>query len=227
MAAAAAVTGRLTDVRTLIALTRHGTIHRPRCRRAADRAAERRHRPDRAGALPAEAALRRLRRLPVPRPALPARRPREPGLRAQPAGVSRCAHRRRRTQFRLRLVARARGLGAPRPWHPRRDRADLRRHLRVERAEERLAAGGARRGRRRRAAAADARQPGMHLVVDLAAQDVRTPDGRDHTASTSTRIRSTACSKGWTRSTTRYRCCPRSRTTRRGCHDPRKARNPQ
>ncbi len=60
-------------------------VRAPGCGRGADRAAQPRHRPDPAGALSAEAARRRLRRLPVPRPALPQGRLRAAGVRAQPA----------------------------------------------------------------------------------------------------------------------------------------------
>ena len=64
-------------------------------------------------------------------------------------------------QLRLRLVARACGLGAVRLRLPRRDRAELRRHLLLERAEERVAADrAARAGGRLRMleAIADARR---------------------------------------------------------------------
>ena len=52
-----------------------------------------------------------------------------PGIPAEPAGMAAGAHHRRRAQFRLRLLARERGLGAVRRRLPLRHRAQLRRHL--------------------------------------------------------------------------------------------------
>ena len=57
---------------------------------------------------------------------------------------------RRRAQLRLRLLARARGVGARGLRLPDRARAELRRHLLVERDQERDRADRARRGRARR-----------------------------------------------------------------------------
>ena len=105
-----------------------------------DRAAQSRHRSDHPGAVSAEAAGGRLRPIPVPRPALSQGRLGGSGLPAEPAGVPRRAHRRGRAQLRLRIVARARGVGALRLRDPRRDRAELRRHLPLECAQERAAA---------------------------------------------------------------------------------------
>ena len=78
------------------------------------------------------------------------------GLRAEPAGLPQGDDPRRRRELRLRLVARARALGAARLRHPLRDRAELRRHLLQQLLQERhpadrAAAGGGRQadGRRR------------------------------------------------------------------------------
>ena len=144
MAAAAAVTGRLADVRALLAAGRLSMEPLRRidavCRAA--RAAEHRHRPDHAGALPAEAALGQLRRIPVPatcgkragaaaRADFPLNRPLYAGARVLVAGRNfGCGSSREHAVWAL-----------VRRRLPGRDRAELRRHLPHQRAEERPAAG--------------------------------------------------------------------------------------
>ena len=78
--------------------------------------------------------------LPVQR--LAARRIRlaAPRLRAEPARVRRRNGARHRPQLRLRLVARACGLGARRPRHPRGHLRVVRRHLQHQRARQRARA---------------------------------------------------------------------------------------
>ena len=61
----------------------------------------------------------------------------DPGVRAAPARVRGRADPGRRPQLRLRLLARARGLGARGLRLPRRARAELQRHLPLERGQDR------------------------------------------------------------------------------------------
>ena len=74
--------------------------------------------------------------------ALPTRRRRDPEASSSTGAPFRhsAIHRRRR-EFRLRQLARARGVGADALRHPLRDRAELRRHLPRQRVSERTAAG--------------------------------------------------------------------------------------
>ena len=61
----------------------------------------------------------------------------KPGFRPQQAGLSQGADPRRRRQFRLRLVPRARALGAARFRHPLRHLDELRRHFLQQLLQER------------------------------------------------------------------------------------------
>ena len=108
-----------------------------------------------------------------------------------------------RAQLRLRIVARARRVGAPRLRHPRRDRAELRRHL-------------PRRMRSRTGCCRSCcpppwsaerwprcwRSPGAIVEVDLEAQTVTLPDGSVHAFAIDP-FRGIACCKVSTSSTTR------------------------
>jgi 3-isopropylmalate/(R)-2-methylmalate dehydratase small subunit len=84
----------------------------------------------------------------------------------------------RRRQFRLRLVARARALGAARLRHPLRDLHQLRRHLLQQLLQERHPADP---GDEEDARQADGRCPergaNATLTVDLESQEIRGPDG--------------------------------------------------
>ena len=143
MAAAAAVTGRLTDVRgpPRDRTPEHGAVHaastRLPCRsrgptstptRSCRRATCRSRAPTTSATTCSAMCVARRRA--AARADFALNRP----------AVCRRPHRRRRPQLRLRLVARARGVGALRRRLPRRDRAELRRHLPLQRAEERAAA---------------------------------------------------------------------------------------
>ena len=77
---------------------------------------------------------------PVLGEALSRRRQREPGFRAQQAGLSQGQDPGRRRQFRLRLLARARALGADGFRHSLRDLDLVRRHLLQQLLQERRAA---------------------------------------------------------------------------------------
>ena len=160
MAAAAAVTGRITDVRKLLAGVRRTDdspsppsppIAVPLDLVNVDTDQHR------AGAIPAHAARVRLRELPLPRPARGG-----PGLRARPARLPRRADPGGRGELRLRLLARVRGVGAGGLRPARVDRALLRRHLLRELLQERRARDRAARrsgGRHPRAARARRRAP--------------------------------------------------------------------
>ena len=100
-----------------------------------------RHRPDHPCPLPAHHDARRPGQAAVRRLALSCRRHAESGVRAQQAGSAGLQDPGRRPQFRLRLVARARAVGAARFRHPRRDQHRVRRHLPLQLAEERSRAG--------------------------------------------------------------------------------------
>ena len=79
-------------------------------------------------------------------------------------------------QLRLRVVARARALGAARVGHPGHLLDELRRHLQGQRPEERAAA-DRRLGRPAGACALVAADPDGEWTVDLEAQKVTLPDG--------------------------------------------------
>ena len=122
MAAAAALAGHFVDVREVSAAMKAlRAVDRAR-RRARPR--RRRHRPDHPEAVPEADRAHRLRRVPLLRLAQGSR------VRAEPAGVRGRVDPRRRAQLRLRLLARARGLGAPGLRLRGRHRAVVRRHLR-------------------------------------------------------------------------------------------------
>ena len=109
MAAAAALAGRFVDVRELdveAVARREAVPDDDRAGRGA-RPCRRRHRPDHPEAVPEADRADRLRRVPLLRLAAGA------GLRAEPARVRGSDDPRRRPQLRLRLLARARRLGAP------------------------------------------------------------------------------------------------------------------
>ena len=134
VAAATAIAGHFTDG------TRPGGAGvkavSPVTSRAAvlDRAG-RRHRPDHPEAVPEAHRAHRLRRVPLLRLAQGS------GVRAEPAGGEGRANPDRRPELRLRLVARARAVGA-RGLRLRCDRrAVVRRHLPAELAQDRAAAG--------------------------------------------------------------------------------------
>ena len=96
-----------------------------------------RHRHDHPEGLSEDDQAHRPRHRAVRRDALPRRRFGEPGFRAQQAGLSQGADPGRRRQFRLRLVARARALGAARFRHPLRHLDQLCRHLLQQLLQER------------------------------------------------------------------------------------------
>ena len=96
----------------------------------------------------------------------------DPDVRAEPARVRGRVHPRRGPELRLRLVARARGLGAPGLRLRGRDRALVRRHLRRELGADRPA-----HGRSARGAGARARRRRRELTVDLETRR-SPPDGR-------------------------------------------------
>ena len=83
---------------------------------------------------------------------------------------------RRRPQLRLRLLARARGLGARGLRLPRDPRAELQRHLPLERGQDRARAARAARGRS--STRSRRRSPQRNeLTVDLEAREITHPDG--------------------------------------------------
>jgi hypothetical protein len=84
----------------------------------------------------------------------------------------------RRRQLRLRLVARARALGAAGLGLPRRRQHELRRHLPQQRPQERPAAGGnRRRGARQRLVRLAEADPEADITIDLERRPWRCPDG--------------------------------------------------
>ena len=85
------------------ARSRHGKVHRARRRRRAAEDDQCRHRHDHPQAVPEDDQAHRAGQGPVLRAALQRRRQREPGLRAQQAGLSQGQDPGRRRQFRLRL----------------------------------------------------------------------------------------------------------------------------
>ena len=178
MAAAAAVTGRLTDVRSWMGGW-HDAVHarstRWRCRsrsrtstptRSSRRASSSR---DRDLGL-AECLFHDLRfdADGAEKPDFVLNQPAYRAARDRGGGA----------QFRLRLVARERGLGAVRLRLPRGDRAELRRHLPQQLLQERLAAGGAAGGCGGRPAGAAAGDAGR-ACADRSAGADRDVAGRD------------------------------------------------
>ena len=158
MAAAAALAGKLADVRDW--QPKESGVMQAFTTLTGDRRAaahgERGHGQDHPGALPEVDQPQRLRQAPLRQHALPRGRDREPRLRAEPAALPRRGGADRLREFRLRLVARARALGAARFRHPLRHRARLRRHLPQQLLQERRPAGApAARGLRE----ADGRRP--------------------------------------------------------------------
>ena len=105
----------------------------------------------------------------------------EPSFMAQPRALPGGARRRRRPQFRLRLLARARRVGALRLRGARRDRAELRRHLFRQFAQERSSASSCRPKKWSRTCSRPwSAAPGSRIGVDLAQQVVTAPDGTQH-----------------------------------------------
>jgi hypothetical protein len=94
----------------------------------------------------------------------------------QPAYRERADPRRGR-QFRLRLLARARALGAARFRHPLRDRHLLRRHLLQQLLQERHPADRPAAGRRGQADGRRPRGANATVTVDLEARTITGPDG--------------------------------------------------
>ena len=120
MAAAAAITGHFTDIRTW---NQNGGIpndphQRPHLHRRPSAVAQHRHGPDHPQAVPQAHRAHRLRRLPLlrlaPHPGRPRSRPARPQVRPQqPATRAQDPHRRK--ELRLRQLPRARRLGS-RPY---------------------------------------------------------------------------------------------------------------
>ena len=98
---------------------------------------EHRYRQGHSGALPQDHQALRPRRASVRHAALRQRGQGAAGLRAQPGAVPPRADPHRAREFRLRVLARARALGAARFRHPLRHRAGLRRHLLQQLLQER------------------------------------------------------------------------------------------
>ena len=111
----------------------------------------------------------------VRRLALRPGRPAAARLRAEPAGGAGLPGAGRRAQLRLRLLARARAVGAARLRHPRRDQHRDRRHLPQQQPEERPAAGRGRRGDARLAARASRASKSRSTSPR---RTLRLPDGR-------------------------------------------------
>ena len=130
----------------------------------------------------------------------PASAPAESRLRAQPAALPGRLDPARAQELRLRLVARARAVGAAAVRLPRPDRAELRRHLLQQLLQERPAADRAARAPGRQAVRRGRR------VRRLSADDRPRAPGRDHaptaasSPSRSSRFASTACSAATTTS---------------------------
>ena len=116
---------------------KNGKVHHARRRRRAAQDDQCRHRHDHPQAVSQDHQAHRARQGPVLGEALPRRRQREPGFRAQQAGLPQSQDPGRRRQFRLRLLARARALGADRFRHPLRDLDLVRRHLLQQLLQER------------------------------------------------------------------------------------------
>ena len=126
-------------------------------------AAQHRHRPDHPQAVPQAHRAHRLRRLPLLRLALQLRHPDhvepQPRLRPQQARVQGLRDPHRRKELRLRQLARARCLGHQPVRLPRRHRAQLRRHLLLQRRQERHHPRRAHRSRSRNPHPAHHRKP--------------------------------------------------------------------
>ncbi len=120
---------------------RDGQIHDIDRRRRAARDRQCRHRHDHPQAISEDDQAHRPRRRPVLGDALQRRRLAQSRLRAQQARLRQGQDSRRRRQFRLRLVARARALGAARFRHPLRHLDRLRRHFLQQLLQERHSAG--------------------------------------------------------------------------------------
>ena len=100
-------------------------------------------------------------------------------LRAEPAALPRRDDPARARELRLRLLARARAVGAARLRLPRGDRAVVRRHLLQQLLQERVAADRARRRARSTACSTTSpRSPGSGSSIDLASADRGLP-GRE------------------------------------------------
>ena len=135
LAAATAIAGHFVDPREL-ATTREGLSQRQRPRRGA-RPPGRRHRSDHPEAVPEADRAHRLRPVPLLRLAPRRGGPAAPRVRAERPGRRRREDPDRRRELRLRLLPRARGLGAPGLRLRGRDRPVLRRHLRHELLQDR------------------------------------------------------------------------------------------
>ena len=174
--------------------------------------AQHRHRPDLAGALPAEAARDRTSAATCSTTSASGRT----AARTRTSSSTRPPFRdaqghRRRTELRLRLLARERGLGALRLRLPRGDRAELRRHLLQQQPQERAAADHPVRRRWSRSCCSTWRRtPGARVRIDLPKQTV-SPAGRQRRiTSRSTSSPNTACSTASTNWTTPCRASMRS-----------------
>ncbi len=110
-----------------------------------------------------------------------ARRQPGPRFRSQPAAILPARHPGDRAQFRLRLLARERGVGNARGRHRLHRRQELRRHLSRKLPAERRAAGGTRATPKPTALAARvvAADGAMPFTVDLVAQRIGGPGGPD------------------------------------------------
>ena len=117
--------------RERVHVARHGRVA------ARDRPAGHRHRPDHPQAVPEADRAHRVRRVPVLRLATRRARPAAARVRAERSRVRGCVDPAHRTQLRLRLVARARRLGAAGLRVRRRDRLVVRGHLPDERLQDR------------------------------------------------------------------------------------------
>ena len=154
MAAAAAVTGRLTDARDLLAgrrLRSHAMERFTTSGDEGDHAAARqyRHRSAHPRAFPQASALRRLRAAFCSMTSAGTPAARRATIRSTIRARGRGRAPDRAAQFWLRLVARRGGLCACGLWRPMRRSAELRRHFRLQRSEERPSAGAGLRGGRR------------------------------------------------------------------------------
>src|SRR5208282_4463888 len=130
-----------------------------------------RHRQGHPRALPQDDQALRPRYPPVRHAALRQRRQRTARVHPEPGALSQVGSHHRARELRLRLLARARAMGAARLRHPLRDRAELRRHLLQQQLQERHPADppaardlrpahGGRQARRQRARHHRSRPPG-------------------------------------------------------------------
>ena len=164
-------------------------IHRTQGPRRPDGPRERRHRRDHPQAVPQVDPQDRLRPEPVRRVALPGpRRARpgpgqpqaQPGLRAEPAALQGRLHPAGAQELRLRLVARARALGARPVRLSRHHRAELRRHLLQQLLQERPAADRAARVRRSRSCSTKSRpSPATSSRSTWSARSSSRPQGEE------------------------------------------------